>query len=302
MKRLPELLIRFYPKAWRVRYGAEMAALLEDANATPSTAFNLLKGALRMQLSVRSFPRLALVLSAAGILVGLVASYMVNPRYIASATMVLTDVGNNPAPHPPLQIVLLQLQQETLSRTSLQRIIQNPRLDLYHHEQTGLPLEDIIENMRKHDIRITPVKEPVANIPGASSTLLPFEITFSYPDARKARKVVQALIMNFADSNLQRGLHAKASSARIDEFAQLNARVAALEHKLGLPSEPTRAPALAWSINLEVLDPPSLPELPAWPDRAAFAATGFAVGIFLALLITLIRMTRQPLPAPASLA
>ncbi len=48
--RLARLALALYPLAWRRRYGAEMAALVEDSGASPRTVANLARGAVRAHL------------------------------------------------------------------------------------------------------------------------------------------------------------------------------------------------------------------------------------------------------------
>ena len=43
---------------------------------------------------------------------------------------------------------IMQMENEILSRTSLSKIIQDPRLDLYKSDRASKPLEDVIETMR----------------------------------------------------------------------------------------------------------------------------------------------------------
>jgi len=71
MNRVARSLIRLYPAAWCKRYGAEFEAMLEDVPQGWSAVFDLSKGAIRMQLSMPSFPKLALILSLVGLAVGL---------------------------------------------------------------------------------------------------------------------------------------------------------------------------------------------------------------------------------------
>jgi hypothetical protein len=70
MRRIPRALIRLYPANWRDRYGDEFEALLEDGPPNVFGLFDLLKGALKMQLNVPAFPKLAVVLSIVGLLGG----------------------------------------------------------------------------------------------------------------------------------------------------------------------------------------------------------------------------------------
>jgi hypothetical protein len=63
-----------------------------------SSLFDLIKGATRTHFSVPLFPKLALLLSVAGMLTGLGISHLVTPSYISEATMTLIQ---HQAPHQP---------------------------------------------------------------------------------------------------------------------------------------------------------------------------------------------------------
>ena len=67
---------------------------------------------------------------------------------------------------------LNQMQQEILSRTSLQELIQRPSLDLYKRERQRLPLEDIIQDMRNKYIKIQMMETP--NSTGDAASHPPF--------------------------------------------------------------------------------------------------------------------------------
>jgi hypothetical protein len=43
-------IVRLYPSAWRRRYGAELADLLEELPATPATTADLLRGAMTLHI------------------------------------------------------------------------------------------------------------------------------------------------------------------------------------------------------------------------------------------------------------
>jgi hypothetical protein len=195
MKRLVRFLIRLYPANWRERYGEEFDALLEDSSPGWSGIFDLMKGAVKMQLSVPAFPKLALILSLGGLLCGLAVSFLLTPIYISEAALKLTASGQ--AAHPDLTEYLIRSEQRVLSRASLKNIIQDPRLDLYKSERTIMPLEDVIERMRRTDIRIRVVAPGATNHDHVS-----FLISFSYPDKRKAQQTVQALLVRFVDLKL----------------------------------------------------------------------------------------------------
>jgi hypothetical protein len=190
MKNIARFLIRIYPASWRARYGEEFEALLEDSASGWPVIFDLLKGAIRMQLSLRTFPKLALMLSIAGLLAGLAISFVVTPRYVSEAAMAFEGSADG----ANFLEYLTQCENEVLSRTSLKGVIQDPRLDLYPEERAGTPLEDVIETMRRRNIRI--------RLDGRGPGRLSFHIDFTYRDPVKAQRTVQALLVRFQDANL----------------------------------------------------------------------------------------------------
>jgi hypothetical protein len=302
MKAIARYLIRLYPANWRERYGEEFEALLDDSSPGWSAVFDLLKGAVKMQFNMPSFPKLVCALAIGGMLTGLAISFMVTPRYISQAEMEF-----NPALQgsTPLNLVerLMQFEQQVLSRTSLSRIIQDPRLDLYRYERAHIPLEDVIEKMRTRDIRIR------IDSPGTREGKLAFSVSFVYTDRIKAQQTVQALLTGFMDANLGSAVASqqlKRNSAP-DQVDRMEARIAALEKRLGIPPP---SPALinqmalvsrtGW--NLDVLDPPSLPVKAISPDRFWFTAVGFASGFAASVLIAIFRRKMPPIPFPAQTA
>jgi polysaccharide chain length determinant protein (PEP-CTERM system associated) len=83
-----------------------------------------------------------------------------------------------------------------LSRTVLQTIIQ--QLDLYPKDVKRIPIEDIIENM-KRKITITPAQ--MMTTAGGRGTVSAFQIKFAYSDRFKAQKVVGELVGRFINEN-----------------------------------------------------------------------------------------------------
>jgi hypothetical protein len=91
-----------------------------------------------------------------------------------------------------------ELQQEVLSRTSLAHIIQQPALNLYPEDRKRMPLEDVVENMRKA-LRFQVMQAWGGGVPA-------FLISFEYPDKFKAQAVVRELLSSFFRQNrLERG-------------------------------------------------------------------------------------------------
>jgi hypothetical protein len=219
-----------------------------------------------MHLSVPAFPKLALLLSLTGLLVGREISFRITPSYISQATLQLAPApGSAPADLRPDVAVL---EQQVLSRTSLSAIIKDPHLDLYRSERTRQPLTEVIETMRTRDLHITLARTTPA---GATPLVAPFMISFTTSDPVKAHDVVQILITKFVDANLDRQPAPPVPPETVDQVAPLPER-----------------------INLDVLDPPSLPVTPTRPDRAAFAFVGFGSGFLAATTIAILRRGARP--------
>jgi hypothetical protein len=194
MRRLTRFVLRLYPAAWRKRYRAELEALIEDSGAGWRVIADLLKESIKMQLTTWSFGKLAAVLGLAGLVAAGVTSAFIAPIYISQAGLRITPPAGSVMQHATNH--LMQMENQILSRTSLSAIIQDPRLDLYASERKTLPLEDVIEKMRRQDIRIR-----IVSLPANSSEA--FSVSFSYPDKVKAQRTVQALIAKFQDANLE---------------------------------------------------------------------------------------------------
>jgi hypothetical protein len=229
-----------------------------------------------------TFPKLALLLSVVGMLAGWGVSFLVTPTYVSEATLVLTQKpGSPPAEFLP-DIGAMELQVR--SRRSLSAIITD--VGLYRRERRRQPLEDVIETMRTRDLRISPSGTPAA-----------FTISFTASDPVKAHDAVQALVTKFVDANVERqGVpgHGKRPRA-YDQIDGMEARIAALEMRLGIPPTPLAQPVPeSGGINLEVLDPPSQPDNPIWPDHLRFTYIGFGSGFLAALLIALSRRPARP--------
>jgi uncharacterized protein involved in exopolysaccharide biosynthesis len=247
---------------------------------------------------------LALMLSVAGLAVGFGASYLVTPRYISTAVLSYDDTREHAAGRQDL----LHIQSILMSRTSLYRLIQNPWLQLYPADVRNLPIEDVIEEMRRN------IQISLATTGGPPAL---FRISFTYHDRLKAQATVQALASRFAEeNNLHERLQNLARLPGLSEertlIAQLESRIATLEQRAGIAPSPALSSALTApeaagfgnnATSVEVIDPPGLPTEPICPKRSAFAATGFGVGFVVALIFAISRRRfRSTAPIPASLA
>jgi capsular polysaccharide biosynthesis protein len=83
------------------------------------------------------------------------------------------------------------MEREVLSRTSLAALMERPALDLYAEDRKRIPLEDVVENMRKA-LRINLLEGP-------NWRATTFEISCMYPDRFKARAVVREVVAKFVE-------------------------------------------------------------------------------------------------------
>lgn len=172
----------------------------------------------------------------AGLVLSVAVAFMWPDTYISQAMMRITpqQVPENLIPsvlNTQMTERLQQMQQEILSRTSLQELIQRPALDLYKRERQRLPLEDIIQDMRNKYIRIVPYE--TGNSGGERRTASAFLIQFSYSDRYKAQAVVRELVTKFTEQNVtvQRNQATLTSSFLSDELKT------AKEHLDGLDTQ-----------------------------------------------------------------
>ena len=141
----------------------------------------------------------------AGLVLSVVVAFMWPDTYISQAVMRITpqQVPENLIPSvvsTQMAERLNQMQQEILSRTSLQEIIQRPSLDLYKRERQRLPLEDIVQDMRNKYIKIQMMETPSSS--GERRLASAFLIQFSYSDRYKAQQVVRELVTKFTEQNV----------------------------------------------------------------------------------------------------
>src|SRR5579872_4344291 len=88
------------------------------------------------------------------------------------------------------------MQQVILSRSTLTNIIRT--YGLYQREQTRMPIEDVIELMRKA-VQVIPVIPQSSG--GAAHSIPAFAVQFSCEDRFKAQRVVSDIVSRFIDEN-----------------------------------------------------------------------------------------------------
>jgi LPS O-antigen subunit length determinant protein (WzzB/FepE family) len=270
--KIDRILLRLYPKPWRQRYGDEIQALLEDAPPTGRILLDLLRSAAKEQFHMQSFQRLAGWMSAAGLLAGFLISFAIPPRYTARATVSLIGIAD-----------LEAARTNVLSRASLATLIEQN--GLYPEQRLHEPLEDIEDEMRQ---------ALAISVDHRGTT----EVVFTYPDPNKAVGTVRAVtqIIQWEVQLSARVLSDLNQAAEandrpyLEEIARLEARLAALEARVGLPARVSKT-ALTQAEpappTLRIVEEPN--SVPVSPNRAAFAAAGFASGLLSAALIALFR-------------
>lgn len=247
MRQLIRWTARLYPAIWRERYGGELDALIEDIQPQWEDLFNVLLGALRMQMTTWNSLKIVAAVTLAGALWSGVFALLTQERYVSTAVMRFASYGHGDSDRQGALDQLVKLQQKVLSRKSLAEIITQPALDLYPEDRKRIPLEDVVENLRHKALRIQVA--PVQN-----GGVLAFVISCEYPGKLKAQAVVRELVTRF--------------------YRQWVATQMA--HG---PSGPEQ---------LEVLDPPSLPQRPFFPNRPMIVAVGLLGGAVLGLLAVLV--------------
>src|SRR6185436_2979677 len=114
-----------------------------------------------------------------------------------------------------------------LSRNVLTTIINN--FDLYPRDRKRLPMEDVIENIMRKDIHVTPI------MVGANGRSVPaFTVQFSYPDRILANKVVSDVVSRFIAENLTNRSNATTETTQFlkDQSEQAKKDLEALENRL----------------------------------------------------------------------
>lgn len=121
------------------------------------------------------------------------------------------------------------MQQVILSRNVLTTIIKN--FGLYKREQSRMPMEDVVEDMRKK-ILITPVG--VSTTSANTKSIPAFQVLYSYEDRILAQRVVQDLTTRFLDESIRNRTDATFQTAQFlqDEVNQAKKELDLTETKL----------------------------------------------------------------------
>lgn len=229
---------RLYPADWRLRYGAEFDALLEDAGPRWSDLANIIRGAAIMQTKqFMGYGKIAVLSGIVGALVAGGIAFALNNQYVSDATL-MAEGPNNGA----LQSVI----QSVGSRDNLFALIHDPILALYRKELAREPIDEVANRMRRN-IRI------IRMTPSNSTDPLIFKISFRDPDKATAQMVVARLTTQLVNENLR----------------------ASLLQSSTWPIKGSR---------LQVLDSPTVPQIPSFPNRLLIVLIGLLGGMLTGLL------------------
>jgi hypothetical protein len=184
-------MARLYPAGWRERYAAELDALIEDIQPKCHDLFNVMLGALRMQIAAGNPLKIVALAGLTGVLAAGACAFLTQDRYVSTAVIRFTFAGLAGNDRRGALDRLMRIEQEILSRKSLGELITQPAFDLYQEDRKRMPLEDVVENMRK-DLRIKLLDGPTC----CAATL---EISCMYPDKFKAQSVVREVVAKFVE-------------------------------------------------------------------------------------------------------
>ena len=136
-----------------------------------------------------------------GLVVGVVAAHLWPDTYVSTAVLRVVP------PQVPERFVPSNVNAQIserfnsmvasiLSRSTLTNII--TMHNVYPEERNSRPIDDIIEEMRRDDIRIVPIRGAGA---GARSNTVTLQVSFRYHDRVMAQRVTEELVTRFMDEH-----------------------------------------------------------------------------------------------------
>jgi uncharacterized protein involved in exopolysaccharide biosynthesis len=138
----------------------------------------------------------------AAVVVSCVVAFVWPDTYVSTAVVRVTP-PQVPEAFVPTNVNLEMSQrinsmaQQILSRSTLTNIINT--YNLYPRDRARLPMEDVVEEMRKGDVRISSV---VSYTPSEGRRQVPaFQISFAYENRILAQKVCSELVTKFINEN-----------------------------------------------------------------------------------------------------
>src|ERR1700680_4011175 len=130
-----------------------------------------------------------------------------------------------------LQGRINSLAQLILNRATLLNIINTQ--GLYKKELSRKPSDDVIEDMRAHDIKVVPVQLSLQQAE-RGPRYPAFELQFSYNNRFTAQKVVQDLVARFLEENIREVSEQTVSTTQFlrDQWNQAKTKLDSIEQQL----------------------------------------------------------------------
>jgi protein tyrosine kinase modulator len=175
------------------------------------------------------------------LLVSLVASVVVAFLWpdtyisVASIRVVPPQVPENLVPanvSMDLEGRVNSLAQLILNRATLTNIINTH--GLYKKQLARLPMDDVIENMRLHDLKIAPAAQSLNQTSSQQRQYPSFEIRFAYSNRFLAQKVTTDLVARFLEENVREVSQQTVSTTQFlrDQWDDSKKKLEGLEQKL----------------------------------------------------------------------
>lgn len=141
----------------------------------------------------------------AGLVVGVTLAFLWPDSYISQAVIRVIHAPLSAAIAPPvlnqqLNDRMAQLANDVLRRASLAALIETHHL--YPAERRKLPMEDVVEDMRR-DIKLVPVGFLPTSVGEQQTRLSAFRMTFEYPDRLAAQRVCADLASSFINASVR---------------------------------------------------------------------------------------------------
>lgn len=171
----------------------------------------------------------------AALVISVVIAFLWPDTYVSVATIrvVPPQVPENFVP-PNVSLDLEgrvnTLVQLILNRATLTTVINTH--GLYKRELARLPIDDVIEDMRRHDLKVVPILQ---NLNQAQKPQYPaFEIRFAYRDRFIAQKVTTDLVARFLAENVREVSEQTVSTTQFlrDQWDESKKKLEAIEQKL----------------------------------------------------------------------
>ncbi len=245
MKRVIRFIARLYPSRWRRRYGPEFDALLGDINPGLRDLFDVVKGALEMQITIGSLGKSAAVFGAACALVAGGVSLTLADVYRSLVLIHVRTADGQPATLNAYRSQLTDVVESVLSQESLVAIMEKE--NLYQRERLNKPLEVVIQKMRQ-DVRI------VAKSADA------IEVSFDGPDAVRAQQTTLDLAGKLIEDNLRRATNYLGPGHRLEVLDKPS-----MPQR---PVRPNRAGIMSFGLGVGIL----IGVVAAWVRRPTTAA------------------------------